>query len=131
MFRILAYEVIKNKKFVLSYVIACVFLAVTGGNFLYGNGAVVYAAEVPAGETIAQIAMQVVGTSVASFAGSYASLVGVSCEPFAALLFIAVNVSYPFQFEPLFLAMYFMPIYIGTKKQGLLCEKDNSYISIH
>ncbi len=50
---------------------------------------------------------------------------------FAALLFIAVNVSYPFQFEPLFLAMYFMPIYVGTKKQGLLCEKDNSYISIH
>lgn len=90
MFRILAYEVFKNKKFVLSYVIACVFLAVTGGNFLYGNGAVVYAAEVSAGETIAQIAMQVVGTSVASFAGSYASLVGVSCEPFAALLFIGI-----------------------------------------
>lgn len=90
MLRILADEIVKNKKFVLSYVISCVFLAVTGGMFLIENGGVVYAAEVPVGETIASITMQVVGTSVASFAGSYASLVGVSCEPFAALLFIGI-----------------------------------------
>lgn len=90
MLRILFDEMIKNKKFVLTYAISCIFLAVTGGVFLLGNGGIVYAAEVPVGQTIASIAMQVVGTSVASFAGSYASLVGVSCEPFAALLFIGI-----------------------------------------
>ena len=50
---------------------------------------------------------------------------------FAALLFISINVSYPFQFEPLFLAMFFMPLYLNYQIQRISHEKDNHNIPIH
>lgn len=91
MIDILLYEYRKNKKWILFYVVMCVFLATTGG-LLSATFApmTVAAADVPASQTIADITKQVVGTSVASFAGTYATLVGVSCEPFSALLFIGI-----------------------------------------
>lgn len=104
MVRILLYEFHKNKKAIMLYVVSCIFLAVTGGFLTSAICPVfVHAAPVSTGETIWKIAQSVFGTSVAAFAGSYANLVGVSCEPFAALLFIGIleNINrwlgYPFQ----------------------------------
>lgn len=91
MSKILLEEYKRHKKWVVLYVVLCVFLAVTGGPFLnsvFPN--VVFAAELTAGETIWEITQSVLGKSVASFAGAYSTVVGVSCEPFAALLFIGI-----------------------------------------
>lgn len=85
-------EYCANKKFLISYIVFCVFFGMTGGFLLSEfSPTYVYAAEpVATGETIWLITQNIVGTSVAGFAGTYSSLVGVSCEPFAALLFIGI-----------------------------------------
>ena len=59
---------------------------------------------------------------VAVFSGSkyISNYYKVKGSYFGALLFVAINVSYPFQFEPVFLAMFFMPVYrLQNEKDSL------------
>ena len=45
--------------------------------------------------------------------------------------FMYVALIYIGEAKPLFLAMFFLPIYIGTQKLKKPYEKDNNYISFH
>ena len=65
---------------------------------------------------------------IACFWGSayYAKVFRFKGAFFAVLIFIEMNVSYPFQFEPVFLAMFFMPIYLRRNLRKEYLEKSNN-----
>lgn len=96
MISILFDEYKKHKKIILAYICLCVFLAVFCGPFLndYAPGRA-FATAVPETsltetETLSTLTKQLLGNSISAVAGSYASVVAISCEPFTALLFLGI-----------------------------------------
>ena len=99
MFKILFEEYQKHKKLVLLYICLCIFASVFCGPFLndYMPGSAVITATEDAtnvtlseGETLSTLTQQILGNSISSIAGGYASVVAISCEPFTALLFLGI-----------------------------------------
>lgn len=99
MLKILFDEYCKHKKLILLYVSLCIFASVFCGPFLNdfipGSATVVATAD-PAtvtlseGETLSTLTQKILGNSISSIAGGYASVVAISCEPFSALLFLGI-----------------------------------------
>lgn len=84
--QILFQEYKKHKAIVWLYIGACVFVSVFSGPFLT---LISEAAELlTVGDTIASLTTMFMGSSIKNLGGSYANIVGISCEPFSALIFI-------------------------------------------
>lgn len=84
----------KNRTVVWIYLGICILLCVLSGPIMmeFGPGGTVFASEEPLStkDTISQlVALFTTGTFTA-LAGSYSSIIGVSVEPFAGLLFIGI-----------------------------------------
>lgn len=97
MFKILFEEYKKHKAIILLYVCLCVFLSVFCGPFLSDYMPRVAMATTDAevttlteSETLSTLTEQILGNSISSIAGGYASVVAISCEPFTALLFLGI-----------------------------------------
>ena len=87
-------ELRAHKKLIIGYVSVCMLLAVFCSPFFgVKDLSIVNAAEeetVSAGETIYTLTTMFTGKAIRNIAGSYASVVGVSAEPFTALLFLGL-----------------------------------------
>ncbi len=99
MLKILFEEYQKHKKIILLYICVCIFMSVFCGPFLNDylpGSAVITATEdttnvtLSEGETLSTLTEQILGNSISSIAGGYASVVAISCEPFTALLFLGI-----------------------------------------
>ncbi len=97
MFKILFEEYKKHKTIILLYVCLCVFMSVFCGPFLNdyipGIAMATTDAEVTTlteSETLSTLTSQILGNSISTIAGGYASVVAISCEPFTALLFLGI-----------------------------------------
>ena len=103
MFKILFEEYCKHKKWILLYVCLCIFASVFCGPFLndYLPGTAAISASSDAtgiaenitlseSETLSTLTDKILGNSISSIAGGYASVVAISCEPFSALLFLGI-----------------------------------------
>lgn len=92
MVQILFDEYKKHKKFVLLYVGLCVFMSVFCGPFLENWFSIkAHATEtLTEGETLSTLTTAILGNSISAIAGSYSSVVAISCEPFTALLFLGI-----------------------------------------
>ena len=99
MIKILFDEYCKHKKIILLYVCLCIFMSIFCGPFLNdympGTAAVMATADETAvtlseGETLSTLTQKILGNSISSIAGGYASVVAISCEPFTALLFLGI-----------------------------------------
>ena len=95
MIQILYEEYKKNKLFVLGYISICVFFAVFFGPFINNYFSATACATAGAttlteAETLSTLTKQLLGNSISAVAGSYASVVAISCEPFTALLFLGI-----------------------------------------
>ena len=92
MLEILFAEYKKHKKLILSYIGICVFMSVFCGPFLENLFSMkVYATEtLSEGETLSTLTTAILGNSISAIAGSYSSVVAISCEPFTALLFLGI-----------------------------------------
>lgn len=95
MIKILFEEYKKHKAVVLTYICLCIFCSVFCGPFMNKNMiSTVHATEAATtlteSETLSTLTDQFLGNSISSIAGSYASVVAISCEPFTALLFLGI-----------------------------------------
>ena len=94
MFSAIWEEMKKYKKLIIVYVSICMVLAVFVSPFFgLQDLSVVNAAEeetLSAGETIFTLSTMFTGQAIRNIAGSYGSVVGVSAEPFTALLFLGL-----------------------------------------
>lgn len=99
MLKILFEEYCKHKKIILLYVCLCVFMSVFCGPFLNfslpGTAVITATSEsstvtLSESETLSTLTKQILGNSISSIAGGYASVVAISCEPFSALLFLGI-----------------------------------------
>ncbi len=94
MFSAIWEEMKKYKKLIIVYVSICMVLAVFVSPFFgLQDLSVVNAAEeetLSAGETIFTLTTMFTGQAIRNIAGSYGSVVGVSAEPFTALLFLGL-----------------------------------------
>lgn len=87
---ILFTEYKKHKKLLLVYMGILIFAALFAGPFIgFFNGGIAYA-QVPLGTTIETLLMDMVAPTLFGLAGSYSEVVGISCEPFAAMAFIGL-----------------------------------------
>ena len=87
---ILFTEYIKHKKLLLVYMGILIFAAAFAGPFTgLFHGGLAYA-QVPLGTTIETLLMDMVAPTLFGLAGSYSEVVGISCEPFAAMAFIGL-----------------------------------------
>ena len=87
-------EMREHKKLIIAYVSICMVLAILCSPlFGVSDMGIVRASEegtVPAGETIYTLTNMFMGKSLRNLAGSYSSVVGVSAEPFTALLYLGL-----------------------------------------
>lgn len=101
MIKIIGKEFIEHKKLILIYVSICMVLSVLVSPFftpddIFNVGAVDIDAVTEAGEmltegeTLLSLTQMFTKPAIKKLAGSYSSVVGVSCEPFTALLFLGV-----------------------------------------
>lgn len=101
MFEIFKCEYRKNKKLILFYISLCVLVSVFVSPFLTADDLfnvraagvtdVIEAGEMlTEGETLLSLSDIFTKSAMKKLAGSYSSVVGVSCEPFTALLFLGV-----------------------------------------
>ncbi len=95
MFSAVFNEMRKHKKLIIAYVSICMVLAVFASPFFgITEMSRVYATSeeevVPIGETIYTLTTMFTGKALRNVAGSYGSVVGVSAEPFTALLFLGI-----------------------------------------
>ena len=94
MFYAISKEIREHKKLIIFYVSLCMVLAVFCSPFFgISDLNIVRASEegtVPAGETIYTLTNLFMGKSIRNLAGAYSSVVGVSAEPFTALLYLGL-----------------------------------------
>ncbi len=93
MFDLILKDIKAHKKFLVFYASICLLAAVFCSPFFGIGELFVNAAEegsVPVGETIYSLTQMFMGKSIRNLAGSYASVVGVSAEPFTALLYLGL-----------------------------------------
>ncbi len=94
MFKILFEEYKKHKTLILCYVCLCIFCSVFFGPFINQTFLVTHATETATtlteSETLSTLTDKILGNSISSIAGGYASVVAISCEPFTALLFLGI-----------------------------------------
>ncbi len=91
MVKILLREMYHNKKIVLFYLTACIVVTAFFTP-IFGNWNDVYAMQetLTEGETVDALLDTFTGKSITQLAGSYSQIVGISAEPFTALLLIGV-----------------------------------------
>ena len=92
MYEIIMKDIRAHKKFIIAYISILLVVAVFVSPFFGFGGMFVKASEetVPTEETIYSLSQMFIGPSIKNLAGAYASVVGVSAEPFTALLFLGL-----------------------------------------
>lgn len=101
MFDILKSEFRKNKKLIIAYVSLCLFVSIIVSPYFTPNdmfsikavdaGTLIETGEMlTEGETLLTLSDIFTKSAIKKLAGSYSSVVGVSCEPFTALLFLGI-----------------------------------------
>ena len=93
MFDALNKEIKSYKKLLIVYASICLLVAVFCSPFFGIQDFIVRASEtelVPASETISTLTDLFVGKSLRNVAGAYASVVGVSAEPFTAIVYLGL-----------------------------------------
>ena len=93
MLHILYEEYKKHKALIWIYMGLCVFLSVFCGAYLqewFSIHAYASTTTLTEGETLSTLTKEIMGSTISSVAGSYSSVVAISCEPFTALLFLGL-----------------------------------------
>ncbi len=92
MYDLVLKDIKAHKKLIIGYISILLVVAVFCSPFFGFGGMFVRASEetVPTEETIYTLSQMFMGQSIKNLAGAYASVVGVSAEPFTALLFLGL-----------------------------------------